>query len=279
MRAALSTFLVNELFSYVDVSAQLEDRLPDSLQVLAGPITQALREPAIEGVDRLLANPKVQAAWSEANRVAHETLVRILEDETREGVSTTDGQVTLQLGTLVTELGTQLGLPSAVLDRIPPDAGTIVVADSDELADAQDAVKLVKIMSVFLLIVVIVLYAGAVFVASDRRAALRNVGLAITISGLLLLVARRFGVSWVTGRIEQADSVKEAARAVVLIGTGILNEIAWTGIAIGILIFALRVARRPDASRLRLSSWPVADPRQPFHGVGLRPGDRGASSR
>ncbi len=58
VRAALSTFLVNELFSYVDVSAQLEDRLPDSLQVLAGPISQALREPAIEGVDRLLANPE-----------------------------------------------------------------------------------------------------------------------------------------------------------------------------------------------------------------------------
>ncbi len=37
VRAALSTYLVNELFSYVDVSAQLEDRLPDSLSVLAGP--------------------------------------------------------------------------------------------------------------------------------------------------------------------------------------------------------------------------------------------------
>src|SRR6188768_3632901 len=53
VRAALSTYLVNELFSYVDVSAQLQDRLPDSLSVLAGPISQALREPAIEGVDRL----------------------------------------------------------------------------------------------------------------------------------------------------------------------------------------------------------------------------------
>ena len=58
VRAALSTYLVNELFSYVDVSAQLEDRLPDSLQVLAGPISQALRQPAIDGVDRLLASPE-----------------------------------------------------------------------------------------------------------------------------------------------------------------------------------------------------------------------------
>ena len=74
----------------------------------------------------LLASPKVQEAWSQANRVAHETIVSILKDETREGVSTTGGKVTLQLGTLVKELGTQIGLPTAVLDRIPADAGTIV---------------------------------------------------------------------------------------------------------------------------------------------------------
>jgi hypothetical protein len=96
-----------------------------------------------------------------------------------------------------------------------------------------------------------------VFVASDRRAALRNVGLAITISGMLLLAARRIGVSWVTDSIEQADSVKQAARAVVLIGTGILNEIAWTGIAIGVLIFAYALLVGPTraafASRRGLS--------------------------
>ena len=119
------------------------------------------------------------------------TLVRILEDDTREGVSTTGGKVTLQLGTLVTELGTQIGLPTAVLDRIPADAGTIVIADSDELENAQQAVRWSRSMSVFLLILVIVLYAGAVFVASDRRAALRNVGLAIIVSALALLVARK----------------------------------------------------------------------------------------
>jgi hypothetical protein len=257
VRAALSTYLVNELFSYVDVSAQLEDRLPDSLQILAGPISQALRQPAIDGVDRLLATPKVQAAWSEANRLAHQTLVRILEDDTRDGVSTTDGVVTLQLGTLVTELGMQIGLPTSVLDRIPPDAGTIVVADSRELADAQQAVQVVKVMSVFLLIVVIVLYAAAVFIASDRRVALRNAGLAIIVSALALLVARKIGVSYITDSIERADTVKQAARAVALIGTGILNEIAWTGFAIGflMLVYALLVGptRAAYASRRGLS--------------------------
>ena len=103
IRLALSTYLVNELFGYVDVSARLEDRLPDSLAVLAGPITAALREPATEQLDRLLATPKVEALWREANLRAHGALIRVLKDETRPGVSTADGTVTLDLGTIVTD--------------------------------------------------------------------------------------------------------------------------------------------------------------------------------
>ena len=142
VRAALSTYLVNELFSYVDVSAQLEDRLPDSLQVLAGPISQALREPAIEGVDRLLATPKVQAAWSEANRVAHADArqdpggrhARRREHHRRQGHAPTRhaGHRTRH---------TARAARSACSIGSQPDAGTIVIADSEELADAQDAVQ------------------------------------------------------------------------------------------------------------------------------------------
>ena len=72
VRAALSIYLVNELFTYVDVSDAAAGPLPDQLQVLAGPISAALRQPAIDGVERVLASPQVQEVWSEANRVAHE---------------------------------------------------------------------------------------------------------------------------------------------------------------------------------------------------------------
>ncbi len=259
VRSALSVYLVDELFSYVDVSAQLEDRLPDSLQVLAGPISQALRQPAIDGVDRLLASPKVMAAWSDANRLAHQSLVRILKDETRDGVSTTDGVVTIQLGTLVYDLGTQLGLPTAVLDRIPPEAGTFIVADSDQLEAAQDAVKYVEVLSVVLLLLVIVLYVAAVFLASDRRAALRNVGIALSVSGLLVLLGRWFAINYVTDSIEKSDSIEAAARSIAIIGTGILNELAWTGVAIGLVIFtyALLVGPTRAAFAVRRGLSPI----------------------
>ena len=257
VRGALSIYLVNELFTYVDVSEQLDDTLPDQLQVLAGPISAALRQPAIDAVERVLASPQVQEVWREANRVAHTALVNVLKGDTRESVDTTDGVVTLNLATVVKNLGEQLGLPQSVLDRIPPDAGVITIADSEQLADAQDAVTVVEKLSVVLLLVVIVLYAAAVFIASDRRAAIRDVGIAIVVTGVAITIARQFAVRYLADNIRTATDVRSAINAAALIGTNVLNEIAWLWLSAGLLLFIYAVlvgpTRAATATRRGLS--------------------------
>jgi hypothetical protein len=245
VRGALSIYLVNELFTYVDVSGQLQDTLPDQLQVLAGPISAALRQPAIDAVERVLASPQVQEVWREANRVAHTALVNVLKGDTRESVGTEDGKVTLNLATVVKNLGEQLGLPQSVLDRIPPDAGVITIADSEQLATAQDAVSVVEKLSVVLLLVVIVLYVAAVFIASDRRAAIRDVGIAIVVSGVAITVARQFAVRYLAENIKTATDVRSAINAAALIGTNVLNEIAWLWLSAGLLLFIYALLMGP----------------------------------
>jgi len=245
VRGALSIYLVNELFTYVDVSEQLQDTLPDQLQVLAGPISAALRQPAIDAVERVLASPQVQQVWREANRVAHTALVNILKGDTRESVGTEEGKVTLNLATVVKNLGEQLGLPQSVLDRIPPDAGVITIADSQQLANAQDAVSVVEKLSVVLLLVVIVLYVAAVFIASDRRAAIRDVGIAIVVSGAAISIARQFAVRYLADNIKTATDVRSAINAAALIGTNVLNEIAWLWLSAGLLLFIYAVLMGP----------------------------------
>jgi hypothetical protein len=75
-------------------------------------------------------------------------------------VSTTDGVVTLELGDLVRDLGDDLGLPSGLIDAIPPDVGQIVLFESSGLEKAQQIVRIVELLSVLLFIVVVGLYAG-----------------------------------------------------------------------------------------------------------------------
>ena len=82
---------VTQVYDNVDVSGEIAKQLPPKYDALAGPISAALRSPAEQGVDQLLARPRVVALWENANRIAHQELVAVLEDKTRPGVSTANG--------------------------------------------------------------------------------------------------------------------------------------------------------------------------------------------
>ena len=127
VRSAISIYIVDELYSNLDPQATLEDELPENLQGLAGPLAGALRQPAVEAVDRFLQRPRVQELWARANRAAHEALLRILEDDTREGISTAGGAVTLDLRTLLVRIGEELGFGEQLDSRLPEGAGQITI--------------------------------------------------------------------------------------------------------------------------------------------------------
>ena len=191
VRDAVSVFVVDQLYENVDVAAELDARLPDNLDALAAPLAGALRESATTTIGRLLAEPRVQELWINANAAAQQKLVNVLENTTGDGISTGEGVVTLDLGALVTELGTALGVPDSALARIPPDAGVITVMRSDQLAAAQAGVRAVRILSAALLVLVLALYALAIYLARGaRRQTIRNIGFAFVLVGLVVLVVR-----------------------------------------------------------------------------------------
>ena len=110
-------------------------------------------------------------------------------------ISTADGVVTLDLGELVKQVGKEFGLSLDVLDKLPEDVGMVTIVESDELGAAQDAVRRIETLSVVLFVVVVTLYAAAVYLAEQqRREAIREVGLALVIGSVLMLVGLRLAV-------------------------------------------------------------------------------------
>src|SRR5467141_609861 len=57
--SALGAYLVNQLFTSVDVAAAIRQQLPPQLQGLAGPAAGGLREVAGRAAPELLASPQV----------------------------------------------------------------------------------------------------------------------------------------------------------------------------------------------------------------------------
>ena len=251
VRNALSIYVVDQLYEYGDIEGRLEERLPPNLAGLAAPIAGSLRTPAEEAVNRLLESPRFLALWENVNRIAHETLLRVLEDETRAGVSTAEGNVTLDLRTFLVTVGNELGIGEQLEQRLPEDAGQITILKSDQLEAAQTTLKVIKVLSWLVVFLAIAAFAGAIWLARDRRGMLTWVGVVLLLVGILLGVIRRVAGNYLVDALAQGESIRDAAGSAWLIGTSLLIQIAWALVIYGIVILigsALagpsRVARR-----------------------------------
>jgi hypothetical protein len=231
----LSTFLVNQLYANVDVEAELKEALPPQAQALAGPAAGGLRQLAQQVAERALATPQVQAVWADANRAAHEQLLKVV-DGGGSVVSTGEGEVTLHLGALVTQIGNQVGLPGALTEKLPPEAGTLTVLDSEQLSTTQKVAKAIRRLPIVLIALVILLYGGAICLARGRRRqAVRAMGFGFIVSGVLVLLLRNFAGSNVVDSLASTASIKPAAEATWEIATSLLVTVAASAIAFGIL--------------------------------------------
>jgi hypothetical protein len=253
VREALSVYIVDQLYTNVDVEARLEQRLPPEFEGLAAPISGALRPASESAVDRFLQRPRVQELWEDVNREAHEALLRILEDDTREGVSTAEGTVTLDLRAFILEISDELGIGEGLEARIPEGAGQLVVLESGQLSTAQDAVQLIKALSWLVIVLAFAAFAGAVWLARDRRAMLRNVGAIFVLTGIVLLIIRKLVGSYLVDALAEGELNRDAAGASWLIGTGLLAEVAWALVIYGVVMLLGAVLAGPlgVAQRLR----------------------------
>jgi hypothetical protein len=224
IRGALSIYLVNQLYDNVDVAGQLQEQLPTQVKPLAGPVAAGLRQPAVNAVNFLLSRSRVQQAFVNSAGIAHQKLINVLENKTGYGISTGNGVVTLDLSALVKQLGTELGLPSTALDKIPPGTGVITVMKSNQLNAAQQAVRAIKLMSVWLVVLVLVLYGLAMYLARGRRReTLRDIGWAFVLIGLIVLVVHRVAGNYAVNALAQ-PGYRPAAHHLWLIESTILAD-------------------------------------------------------
>jgi hypothetical protein len=252
VQAAISTYLVNQLYDNVDVAARLENRLPANLGGLAAPLAGALREPATNAADFLLGRPRVQQLWINANAIAHEKLINVLENKTGFGISTGSGDVTMNVHEMIVEVGTELGIPSDALAKLPNKAGTITLMKSDQLSAVQTGVQAVRTLSAWILVAVLALYGLAIYLArGTRRSTLRNAGVALALVGLLVLVLRHLLGNYIVDALS-SPGYQPATHRLWLIGTSILGQIGGAALLYGLVAALGAIFAGPSAPAIWL---------------------------
>jgi hypothetical protein len=210
IRNAIGTRAVDELFANVDVKAEVEGQLPKDYKGLSGAATAGLREASYRIVNRALEQPAFQRLFEVSLEETHRTLVEVLEGGGSR-VSTQEGEVTLDLRDIIQEAAERIGIGDQVADRIPADAGRIVVLRADELDTAQDAFQLLKTLAWVLPILTLAAFGLAVWLAGDRRVAVRGIGITLAVVGAVGLVAANLTGNYVVDSLVARRDDREAA--------------------------------------------------------------------
>jgi len=233
IRTAVGDYLVEQLYENVNVEKELEEILPGDTKELAGPAAGGLRQVAGTGAEKVLETGTAQSLWETANRTAHEQLMAVLENK-KEAVSTANGEVKLNLGSMLTNLAGQIGLAKDLADKLPPEAGQVTILRSDQLKTAQDIVIAIKGLALLLSILTFLVFGLAIYLTQGGRwVTVLFSGVALIVAALLVLVLRHVAGGVVVDQLVKQQNIKPAAEAAWSIGTSLMVSIATTIIIVG----------------------------------------------
>ena len=231
IRDQVGVFLVNELYSNVDVTGEIRAALPEQFKPLAGPAAGGLRNLAERAAKDILARPRAQEAWENANRQAHLALLKVL-DGGGTTVSTQGGAVVLDLKALLSQLADRVGIGGRVAAALPADSAQITIMRSDQLAQAQDISKVARGLPVLLVGLTLAFFAIALLIApQSRRTTVRGYGAGLIAAGVAMLIAIALAGDALVNALASTASTEPVVAHVWTIITPLLKEA--TGAAIG----------------------------------------------
>jgi hypothetical protein len=259
VRGAIAQKLSDGLFQRVDVEAQLRERFPraqGAAAVLAATLENTVGPAA---ADRLLQRPRVQALWQNANKRAHAAVLKVLEGKDlgpNENISTANGEVTLDLRPAIERLATRLGVEDKLKANADPNAGQLVIMKSDQLGAAQTAVKILKALSSLLLIVVVALYALAIYLARGRRRLLLGAtGASLVFVGLVIASLRHFLGGVIVDSLVKTAANKHPVSVIWAIETSVMRDIAIILVVYGALVLLATILAGPNRPAVAVRRW------------------------
>jgi hypothetical protein len=204
IQAAIADQITAQIFTYLDVQGLtnqavdaladqgLRPQLADRLRGFAGPLESGIQSFIRDQVGKIVQSQAFADAWVQANRVAHQALVKALTGQGDGAVTVEGDTVSVNLAPFIETVKQRLvdsGFGLAA--RIPEVNASFVLFDVKNLSRAQAGFDLLNTLGIWLPIIAIVLVGAGVAVAKDHRRALVGaaVGVAVGMLVLALVVA------------------------------------------------------------------------------------------
>ena len=171
-------------------------------------------------VHSVVSSAAFATAWVQVNTVAHQALVQVLSGQGGGAISTSNGQIVLNLGPLIAVAKQDLVAKGFKLaSSIPPVTPTLALFQAKDLGKAQALYRLIKAGRILTPLVALLFIAAGVYAARGRRRALVGAGLGLVASmlvlAIILLIARSFYLSSVPSSTLPSDAAASVFDAFV----------------------------------------------------------------
>ena len=228
-------------------TAQLNDkgltRISSLLTTFGPQITSAVTGFVHSTVHTVVASPAAAKIWVQVNTVAHQAVVKVLSGQGNGAISTSNGQITLNLGPFIAVVKQDLvDHGFSLASNIPAVSPTLALFQAKDLGKAQAGYRLITTLKIVLPILALALLAAGVYAAQKRRRALiaATLGLAgsMLVLAIGLLIARTIYLNSVPPTVLPADAAGAAFDAMVYfikVGLRVVLAVALV-IAIGAFI-------------------------------------------
>jgi hypothetical protein len=196
---AIADQITAQVFTYIDVQGLtnqaldaltergLRPQVADQLRALSTPIANGLQSFTRTQVGRIVQSPAFADAWVQANRLAHEELVKALTGEGGGAVTVENDTVSINLAAFIQTVKQQLVAAGFTLaERIPQVNASFVLFQSKDITRVRSAFNLLTTLGNWLPVIALLLLALGVYVARDHRRALIAAGLGVAVAMLLL---------------------------------------------------------------------------------------------
>jgi hypothetical protein len=244
-------------------SSQLDSkgltRASSLLDTFGPQITSAVTGFIHSTVQKVIASPAVAKIWVQANTVAYQALVQVLSGEGNGAISTTNGQITLNLGPFIAVVKQDLiDHGFSLASNIPTVSPTVALFQADNLGKAQAAYRLIKTLKIVLPILALALLAAGVYAARGRRRALIGASLGLAASMLVLgaglLIFRGIYLNSVPPAVLPGDAAAAAFDAMVYFIKIGLRVVLVTGLVVAMGAFITGPSRTAVQTRSALKS-------------------------
>jgi hypothetical protein len=238
VRHRVATFLGEELVG--ETEAQLQAAGQDEV---AEQVVPRLRAEQTELAERVMTTARFKRIWEQANRSGHKALLRVLDEEGKAGE---DGDVVVDLTPALRQIADELeeeGFASdfgitGLSSLVEPGAARIKVLEAQELNQAQDAVRVVRGLTLPALLATFGLYALVLVLGWWQLSrTVAAVGIALIVTGALALLLRTLAGNQVVDQLLTHQADRDAADAAWGIATTTIQHLAIGCIVAGAFAF------------------------------------------